>query len=386
MSNCKTCSPTCFNQVSDGCVYWTGPSIPCVGIQKGHSYDIAVVALAEKLCEQIDQRADLACLLESQDSSLVPIPEAVQALIDRICSLNADQITTDASLFCIGENSSNCSAKLVNKTFNYSFSANDTYTNFNWDLSNAVNALPSGYDVLSSSVIVFGTTGKSNSIISESTKTVGGIRLQPKHFPATAEIKVRVSTPCGTVELNKNIGVINTTDSFVGIFNTKDLTGDKSGSLSVREYQETVASELCLLKTKVERLDDIAVSNCGGLNFPANDFNSILQVLISKVCELEARLADPGSFQVSFTQDCADCGGQSITTSLSGALNSCMGTACNASTTAQENAARIQVISNQNSSTTITGSGGSSLTNGGTSSGGSTTTISGGCRGGNCPQ
>lgn len=381
MSICKTCSPTCFNQVSDGCVYWAGPSIPCVGIQRGHSYDIAIASLAEKLCEKISENADLKCLLDGADT-VVPIPDAVQAIIDRICSLNASQITTDASLFCVGENSSNCSAKLVNKTFSYSFSANDTYTNFNWDLSSVTNSLPSGYSVMSYSVIVFGTTGKSSSIISESTKMTGGIRLQPRHFPATAEVKVRIATPCGTVELNKNIGVVNTTDSFIGILNTKDLTGDKSGTLSVKEYQETIASELCHLKTKVERFDDLDVANCGGLSFPANDINSIIQVLVSKICELEAKLSDPNAFQVSFSQDCGECGGQTSSTSLSSALSSCMSAACSASSAASRNSTSIEVLNNQSlNSTTLIGGGTSSTT----SSSSSTTVISGGsCRGGNC--
>lgn len=68
------CDPT-----PDSCVEYTGKDFPCLGIESGYSYDVVTVALADKLCDFVDQEIELECLFEEGcELSSVKLPKAVE--------------------------------------------------------------------------------------------------------------------------------------------------------------------------------------------------------------------------------------------------------------------------------------------------------------------
>lgn len=152
--NCIDCHSDCTQLISDYCVEYTGPSFECIDLNEGSFTDPVFYAeafqkLAAGFCTFLEEnKVDLDCLYENGDFT-VPVKEAVEEIIDKLCNLSTDDIESRAGTYAIGTNSSTCSAKLTNRTLNWGLTNFKEGSKFTWSFANALSNLPEDYQTVS---------------------------------------------------------------------------------------------------------------------------------------------------------------------------------------------------------------------------------------------
>ncbi len=324
----------CLEQVLDGCVRWTGPSIPCCGIENGEFYSDAVVKLANTLCDHIENAtANLGCLYDGCDGPVVELPIAVSKLIDKICNLTTDNIANAASLGCLSTaGNSVYSSTIPNKTIVYSTVGLKDGVQIVYNMAGIISELPSDYALSTVSVIVSGQNHASGgrTILSQSDKPVGGFTLTPDQFPVNLKAEMNVNTPDGTVRLTKYLSVSG--ESSGGerqlTMELDDLTGKVISGLTQTDVNKTLSSAICQNKFTLDSLKEIQVTGCENMDHPSAHVHSVVQVHDGKICELLTRINNIGDEFISFL-NCDGCTTTTSNVSLQTALNTMMSTLCN---------------------------------------------------------
>lgn len=317
----------------DGCVEWTGPSIPCCGIETGEYYDTAIVKLATKLCDHIEAaEANLGCLYDNCGEIIVPLPEAVAKIIDKICSLTTDNILNSASLGCLSTaGNSIYSSTIPNKNMTYSTVGLKDGVQVIYNMNDIISDLPSDYSVASSKVIVTGQSyaAGGRTILSQSDKSSGGFTLTPDKFPVNLKAELDINTPDGTVRMSKYLSVsgVSSDGERKLIMDIDDLTGKVISGLTQTDVNKVLSSAVCQTKANIDALRDIQVSGCEEMSHPSTDIHSVIQVHDGKLCEVLGRLDNIGAEKVSFL-DCDGCATTTSNVSLQSALSSMMSTIC----------------------------------------------------------
>lgn len=186
----------------------------------------------------------------------------------------------DANMYCLGgSGNSLCVSAIVNRNIIYGCSYNNVgEISFSWNLNNIRSDLPQGYSIMSSSIVVNGSQSTlpllSTAILSSS------LIINPSEYPAVVDIKLRINSPCGQIELYKTINLFNTSEvgEKVAPMDVKDFTTGTAQDLTVKHYRELINRELCTIKDRVQLLEK-------------PDYESTIQKLIQRIVTLEDKLA-----------------------------------------------------------------------------------------------
>ena len=316
-----------MQNVMDGCVEWTGPSIHCCGITNGEYYDTAIVKLANKLCDHIESsKADLGCLYSGDGSAVVPLPAAVQSIISKLCYLTTNDIVNNSSLGCLAQGGNSIySASIPNREMKYSVTGLSDGVQFVYDMSEVVSNLPADYTIGDISVKVTGSNyaNGGRTLLSQSDKPVGGMRLTPDRFPVTVKAELDVNTPDGTLRMEKYLSVSGVGSSGENrvTMDIDDLTGKNYAGMNQTQVNEVLASATCQNKFSLDALKDMQVAGCEHIEHPSTNIHSVIQIHDGKLCEVLGRLEQIGSEKVSYL-DCDGCTTTTKDVSLQSALSS----------------------------------------------------------------
>lgn len=305
---------SCLQEVMDGCVRWTGPSIAYFGIVNGDYYDEAMFSFATKVLEFIEaNKVDLDCLGEGR----VTVPVGLQIAIEKLCNLRDKDVYTTNNLFCLGANTSSFSASIVNREFNYTVSPANNGTTITYDLSDVKASLPAGYNLASSGVKAYGVYNGGTSLIANTNNASGGFNVANNRFPVSMQVSMRVITPGGEVELHKRISLqASGTGSYNAAFDVNDYSTNYDLGMPQDEFNELVSAEVCTLKVKVDNLRLVQVQDCDNITYPSSEVDEILQIHSGKLCEALSRLDDIGAEKVSYTACDEACGETTLIQSL----------------------------------------------------------------------
>lgn len=309
MSSCEDCFP----QVSDRCVLWTGPDIECVGIKNGESYSYNIVVMAEKLCEYINQKVDLQCLYKNDCNSCeatVKIPEAVQTLINKICNLTSDDIIHNGTLYCLSENLSSKSSLMDGRTFNMSVApSTGNKTTVFYDLTPALVDLPEGISFSSVSASLNGKPLNGRTKIVDSKKESASFSIDYDRYPLDLTLKANFHTEEGDIILEKQVYIPDSVSLDKNFqLDTRSFISSSSSSITQKEINSALASNLCSLKTKVSSLETIDMGGCEEIKYNSNKTKSVIAQNSSVLCNHEKRLKDIEEVEVLVCGDgdCAD--------------------------------------------------------------------------------
>lgn len=295
----------CLREYTDKCVTYTGPDIQCAGLVHGKSYDKVVVDMANTLCEYLNETVELQCLFtDSCDSFEVTIPEAVEKIIAKICTLTSEDVFYNGSLFCIGEGSiSGEATALVGRSVVYTTEPTTNGLSFSFDLSNAAKNLPNGF--LLSSTRVHGVGSNSNTIF-DTNRISAGFKISNQKFPIVVDFEITVSTPNGRVILERsvNIPTPSRTNKTVTL-SVRDLTSSPAGVMTDAKVLEMLAAQVCENTTNLEDYRYISITDCDEIQYPSNDIKDVVSIQSSELCDVKSRLEDIGSEKIQV----ADCDG-----------------------------------------------------------------------------
>jgi len=241
----------CIANVTNAKCVKVGINIPALGVDIGDSLDYVL----EKLAGVIDLTPN-----DDQDD------------------------TVDANMYCLGgSGSSLCVSQIVNKTIRYGCTINSIgEINFAWDMSDIRSALPSGFSIISSSIVINGT--KSTLPLLSTNNINSSVVINPSEYPVVADMKIRITSPCGQIELLKTINLYNTAEvgDKIAIMDVRDYTTGSAQDLTVKAYRELVNREMCSVKDRILLLE-------------APDYEAQIQQLLQKVASLEEKLTEAES-------------------------------------------------------------------------------------------
>lgn len=323
--SCLNCNTQCLDNVMDGCVEWTGPSIPCCDIKNGEYYDTAIVKLATTLCDHIEaSKANLGCLYDNCGDVVVDLPVAVSKIIDKICSLNTDDIANTASLGCLSTaGNSIYSSTIPNKNMTYSTVGLKDGVQVVYNMNGIISDLPADYSMSSAKVTVTGQSyaAGGRTVLSQSDKSAGGFTLTPDKFPVNLKAEMDVNTPDGTVRLTKYLSVSGESSNGEKslLMEVDDLTGNVISGLTQTDVNKTLSSAVCQTKFGLDSLKEVQVTGCDNMSHPSNHLHSIIQVHDGKICELLSRMDNLGAESIASLS----CDGCTTTTSI-GSLQSAL--------------------------------------------------------------
>jgi hypothetical protein len=369
---CKDCNASCLGISSDECIVWTGPSFPTLGIETGYSYSINVVKLAAELSDLIEKNVvDLKCL----GDGIVPLPEGVQVIVDKICSLNDTDITTTANLYCLGSNVSTCAASISKKSFSYNLYPTTNGITFTYDSSSTLDNLPPGITAGKFNLTAEGIVDSGSIVVADTENKIGGFNIPVSRLPAVITVKCRLGSSCGDIELYKRIAITSPVNkSFNTEFGLNDYSygASSDGPLLQKDFNELAASELCKQRSELESLKTIEIEDCDDIIYPDDQINSVIQVQGAVLCDLSTKLKNIGERLIK-TKDCnSNCEEQIKEMTLQEWINKTDDNICQMLDQLQNHEADINYIKQRLDSCCAAGSSAPGYIPGG------------GCPGGNC--
>lgn len=201
-------------------------------------------------------------------------------------ALNTDSITSKS---IIRNTSGACGSKIVTRNFSYTMTASQTGAVFGWSLTDVVRALPTGYRSSVIRVKVSGATVGSKNVIADSRKQAGGVSIKTNQFPISADILVRVTTPCGDVDMEGAVKITSPgkTGTFTGVLKVVDLNPN-AGEIMLTDQLNSLEAQIYEVQTLLASFEDpsLAVAEQAG-----------------SIESLELQLADPSSLEVVYEQD-----------------------------------------------------------------------------------
>lgn len=192
-----------------------------------------------------------------------------------------------------------CSSKIINRTITHKLSTTQTTTTFGWDFLKLISDLPSGYEAALSSITVTGKGGNGRSnVIAQSKSPSSGVGVRVDQYPLTVDFLIRVSSPCGDVDLKKTIRVLSSTNTgeHSTVLDAVDLN-PISGEVSLTEQLDNLEAQVIGLGQKVETI--------------GNPSSSLAEQNL-KIDQIEEEVKDPSSFTINYV---ADGGNKSATIS-----------------------------------------------------------------------
>jgi len=147
-----------------------------------------------------------------------------------------------------------CASQIVKRDFSYSIEKSSNSINLGWDFLEVMTSLPSNFKLALIKVRVIGSNTGSN-LITESKSPSAGISINLSNFPITLDISVRITSPCGDVDMSSIIKISNPTEAgiFRTIFEVKDLN-PQTGNINLTQQLNSIESQLVSSKLEINTL------------------------------------------------------------------------------------------------------------------------------------
>lgn len=162
----------------------------------------------------------------------------------------------DSNLYCLGgSGSSICASKITNRTMTYTLTPGVGVL-FGWDLTAIRDSLPSDYNIIS--IEVAGNSASSVPALFISSSPKSSVTIASSYYPVVVTVKIRITTPCGQIELSKTINLYDTSQSGsrVAVMELADFTTSTIQAMDQNGYNELLARELCNLRDQIAVLQD----------------------------------------------------------------------------------------------------------------------------------
>lgn len=282
------CNNGCLDPTTDGCVEYTGPDIDVVGIRGGMYYDELTVNLANTLVSHIERKVELKCLYDDTCGNCEPflqVPEAVQSIINKLCSLTAEDVSYKGALYCIGNGSMSSEAvTLLGRTFNYSVGTTPSGSSISYNLNESVKNLPEGYALGATRVTVSGKKKRGQSMISSTDGQVLSVPVENDRYPVNMQVDIDVNTPNGTVRMNKNVSIPSPiANSYNPILDIKDFTSPDTSNITQAKFNDLIAAQLCANSSYIDQLKSLKIADTSNFNIGGSGVESILGALAAAI-------------------------------------------------------------------------------------------------------
>lgn len=204
------------------------------------------------------------------------------------------QMTTDdilTNVTNIGTGSvSNCVLNISKRDFAYTLGPSKSSTVFTYDFTEIIDALPAKYGVGRIEVTATGTSENGISTIASMKSPSSGFSLDLKRYPINIDVLLRLTTPCGNVDMRTSFNLISSAEqgTFRRFLDVKDLTtnsASKTSSLSNQLTNMEYALMVLDRKVNLQTVDDVKT-----------------QTLLNgkSISELEQAITNPGNFSIEY--------------------------------------------------------------------------------------
>lgn len=185
-----------------------------------------------------------------------------------------------------------CSSSIVERTFNYALSSSKTGSVFGWNYGDIVTALPNGYSASVFRTKVYGATSGGQNIIGDSDKQSSGVNVGTNQYPLTVDLFIRVSSPCGDVDMSASIKVLSPSKvgSFRGSMAVSDLNPE-TGQVMLTDQLNSLESQLYDFGVRFNNQDDVSTT---------------VSLQQSEISNLSSAISSPGAFEVPYTDGAND--------------------------------------------------------------------------------
>ncbi len=379
----------CMEEHGDECIIYTGPDMEIVNVYNGFRYSQVTMALIERLRFLLDQKVSLHCLYTNSCNTcdpVVPVPEAVQILIDKICTLTSADIIHSGPLYCLGGNSMSVDGvSLLGRGYQYFVEPATVGSSFGYDMSSGISGLPAGYSLGRMSVTVSGKMKNGKTVIATSSQPAASIHVENDRFPIVADFQVRVNSPNGTIDMVHTLVVPSAVSQAAGqAFTIKDYA-QGVGLLTQETFNALVAAQVCDTKQGLDQLRNLQLLGCDKIQYPNTDIKAIIAVHASELCDILEILDKLNKIQY---RECSDeCGDNLIEVTVHEAFKRQGDIICDLQQKLKELSEKVTILQGQiqaccdGNTAALQSAGGTypnSLGSGGSSGGG------GGCAGGTC--
>jgi hypothetical protein len=203
----------------------------------------------------LGQEQNINCFVTEDGKYLTDILAELAALKSSSAgktAISSDDITSKS---LIRNTSYVCSSKITKRDFVYNISNSANSVVFSWDFLPVISALPTGFKLAISRVKVSGNSASGGNFIVDSQTPSGGIPINLSNFPITADISVRLTTPCGQVDLTSQIHVVNPaiTGDFRTRFDVRDLN-PQAGTINLTQQLNSLEDQIVTLRLEIENL------------------------------------------------------------------------------------------------------------------------------------
>lgn len=272
----------------DSCVEYTGPDIEAVGIKNGIMYDELTMKLIDQLLYYIGDNIELKCLYDNTCGNCQPfvsVPEAVQSLVNKICSLTTEDIIHNGTLYCLSDGSTSVEgASLLGRPFNYSISSTLVGSSFNYNITEAVKNLPNGFANGRTRVTVTGKNKRGNTIIKSANDLILSVPVENDRFPINVNFESDIHTPNGTIRLYKNLSIPSPlANSYVTTFDVKDFTSTDTSNLTQKTFNDIISAQVCENKTFMEQLKSFQLPDAEDFNVGGPGLESTIGALAAAI-------------------------------------------------------------------------------------------------------
>lgn len=212
MSN--TVPSTCLGNIQETtCMRWQGPPYPELNINTGDSLEYVI--------QQI-------------------IANLPSAATDDTSTVDVSCLATSAT--------SDCAANISYRKINIMKTSTTGGVTVMWDGDGISNALPSGYNVSATQVLIRGNDGSvqfTGSVFTAQTAVPLSL------FPIILDYTLFIFTPCGNIRLTNSISVDANPGSMTGTLNLIDVPSAASNVIGLQAAVELLAREVCEIKNQL---------------------------------------------------------------------------------------------------------------------------------------
>lgn len=151
-----------------------------------------------------------------------------------------------------------CSSQIIKRDFEYGISINQNTVLFSWDFLPVLTALPDGYKTATIRVKLYGVNSAGSNVFAESKAASAGLSVNASNFPITADITIRLTSPCGNIDLMSKFNIINPADTgtFKTYLDAQDLN-PKTGEINLTEQLKSVEAQLSSNTLKLNTYKDL---------------------------------------------------------------------------------------------------------------------------------
>ncbi len=218
-----------LNNTPDKTIYWTGESVPELGIFRGMLYNDVISNLIKSYLELKNATINIGALSGKPEVN-VSRDEAISAMSQKMLNLSTSDIKHDGIPFTYNRLSVDAS-KFLGSKFSYSVETDSNGSKLGINLKEGLTG-----DVLSSRVIVSGKSTNGKNVVMDSSEKVTSVSIKNEMYPINIDILSRVQTKGGIVDLTKQIVLRNPSESgsFESLYDVKDrsFSSPFSGNLS----------------------------------------------------------------------------------------------------------------------------------------------------------